>query len=710
MTQRRYDLESRAAGGRVHGAVSYTAPTDQILKIMAHTKLARACQLADPAALTMRCIQHYGWEKIKTAGNTRVPPGVGAGADVERERDEEDEDNKFVATCSLEDKCEWALVYIAENGMPGFFSSCYDRAHEGELNTGKNKFLVDVYYALRNLEDIPGFMEAADVVALLDKKTLNGVGLFALSKCRSAKDVMRSDAARRNEQGTKMKDPFLEVGIGSRLECVTQLASVIGVPSLFAKCSLPNRIVELAKRDRLKLMTQVDTALLSELKNAFEVCVRGVMGHSSGKHSTVVELLRGIYASCAMMLATKTKKDSQPPRSNTITEIVVTPLPVQLFADYWLVYSPRLGRKVRVSEWENEHDAFDEENARLGIDDDDDLDEALSGAAADGVAGGGATRTEYYVGSAVQNELARLLAQQPRTQRDQRWLLWLQRLVKDAHDAGGDRLALTVTYTKMYPIGRRVACYPSCQTCPSELRKLVFIGEQLDIVNCHPTLMLQVVKKMQAGRADRVPTLAQVVNDRETLLKDVGDHYGVSRALAKSLVLCVLNGGSVANWASDNHVAVDAKDKQPDICALRGEYRIIREALFHKFPEHVDSLRARFQSIRNGKVASTKAQLDGASQGEKEAAKKACDKARVKALPESLDRSIFSYCMFELEDSVINAIDTYFCEHGWEVPSLVYDALYVAPRDDGADIKAAVRGAEAAVRQKLGYDVQLSLK
>ena len=70
------------------------------------------------------------------------------------------------------------------------------------------------------------------------------------------------------------------------------------------------------------------------------------------------------------------------------------------------------------------------------------------------------------------------------------------------------------------------------------------------------------------------------------------------------------------------------------------------------------------------------------------------------------DRTMFSLIMFDLEDRVLDCIDRHLKHHGWTVASLIFDGVHVEHRDDG-DLPAALRSAEAAVKEQLGYAVAL---
>ena len=77
--------------------------------------------------------------------------------------------------------------------------------------------------------------------------------------------------------------------------------------------------------------------------------------------------------------------------------------------------------------------------------------------------------------------------------------------------------ATFVVYGKRSGIGRRTASYPSMQACPSSLRPLLqkHYYHDIDMVNCHPTLMVQVAEK--AGKLDAIPKLVEYVNNRDVI-------------------------------------------------------------------------------------------------------------------------------------------------------------------------------------------------
>ena len=87
------------------------------------------------------------------------------------------------------------------------------------------------------------------------------------------------------------------------------------------------------------------------------------------------------------------------------------------------------------------------------------------------------------------------------------------------------------------------------QHCPSSLRPLLVkrFYHDIDMVNCHPTLMLQVAEKMGVSER-KIRVLREYVINRRAMLERIGNHYGIPPGRAKYGVLRVLNGGAIASW------------------------------------------------------------------------------------------------------------------------------------------------------------------
>ena len=302
------------------------------------------------------------------------------------------------------------------------------------------------------------------------------------------------------------------------------------------------------------------------------------------------------------------------------------------------------------------------------------------------------------------------------------------------------------TYHKRRAIGRRTASYPSMQNCPSGLRPHLVkrFYHDIDMVNCHPTLMLQVALKMGVP-PEEMETLEEYVrgeedengrSGRERILHRIATHFGVSREWAKEGVLRVLNGGSIQKWMADARCTRGRDEPQHDLESLQEEARRVREAFFA-----MDQFRPHVQALTKELRASTQAALEQAKRAvraakspvAKAAAQKQRENAQAKATSHAIRRSVFSHCIFELEDMVLTVIDEHFREKGWTVSSLQYDGMHVLHRRTAApaaaawnqrhgfgparrvpraavDIAPVMASAVAAVKAKLGYEIQLTEK
>ena len=272
---------------------------------------------------------------------------------------------------------------------------------------------------------------------------------------------------------------------------------------------------------------------------------------------------------------------------------------------------------------------------------------------------------------------------------------------------------LTVMYGKRRAIGRRTESHPGMQHCPSGLRpQLVrLFYHDIDIVNCHPTLFLQVARKMKVD-PDELKVLEEYVNDREAVLTRIGDFYGVPAAKCKFAVLRILNGGMPSTWVRDAKCSRNTKELQLDLRALMEVHRVVQTAFFgmERFQSHVATLTEKLRVERKAALEMAEVRLTNARSAEDKAlAQKAIATAKMRVQPTAIRRTVFSLCVFELEDSILDVIDRSLKHDGWTVASLQFDGCHVEHRV-GTDLDAAMRRAERAVLSETGYVVQLKEK
>ena len=140
-------------------------------------------------------------------------------------------------------------------------------------------------------------------------------------------------------------------------------------------------------------------------------------------------------------------------------------------------------------------------------------------------------------------------------------------------------------YGRRMPIGRLTGGGSSMPPVPNVLRQKLYRGllHDLDFVNCHPTIMLGLVRKHRAQTWERdAPTLLRYVEHRHDFLDEIARYYGlpgagskVGRDLAKTAILVVINGGVLTYWRTK--VKSPVSPLKPDLPAL---LQLQREALW----------------------------------------------------------------------------------------------------------------------------------
>ena len=182
----------------------------------------------------------------------------------------------------------------------------------------------------------------------------------------------------------------------------------------------------------------------------------------------------------------------------------------------------------------------------------------------------------------------------------------------------------------------------------------------IDVVNCHPELLLQLARRHGAD----APALAAYVRAREPTLDAVRRHYGCGREAAKALFLRTINGGGERRWKADFKVAHGVRTHD-GLAAFARECLRLRGLLLEKYP------RRRAAAARN-------------------------------------EWSACAQVLQGFEDDVLAAMEAFFRDAGFDVSVLVFDGLMVRrPRDVTA---AVLRAAEARVAVETGFRVRLARK
>lgn len=727
--------ELAAGGGRPLGVPAERSVSDQILRVMAHSQLELRLRIVDQYASIIRCIEHYGWQ-------LEAEPCEAGALNFNLDEFEnalQCEDDQF-AMASDGEKWAYILANILEYGVEAFFRDCYGLVSGDKdtvtLKTSVQQYLVKAFWLLRCVERLPilhdGMEPAEQMVLLYKTGVLDGLQLNATARCMSAEIAMRHDNARRHDPDKIAPHALLKPAVGVKMEAAERFAKLLDLERYCMGGDLPNRVVQIARREACKDLTDGDNIFIAQLKQL--VSQMHDLAKATAKPS-LLGLLGDAATLLGLALAGTTTGDKErithPNASNKDGRVWVVKFlrfarVLPDIVDEWKIFSPRLGFAVCTENWAAQHAALDEEEGALGLEDTAELDDALYAAPTNM----GDQRYEKLDSAALASELQRLCARRDRdrlTDRDKRWLDFLTAADTSARpaDANGIRW-LAVVYSKNAArvIGRRTASHPSMQHCPSGLRPLL-VGRyyhDVDIVNCHPTLMLQVAERM--GVPDRkIEVLMEYVTNRQPVLERIGHHYGIPAAKAKYGVLRVLNGGAIASWVNDADTGCTRNKDEPqgDLRDLQKTAEAVHDAFFEvpQFKETVDSLRAELTETTKAKVRAAEERVQAAaSQGARERARTELGNARRKASATAIDRSCFSACIFELEDQVLMKIVESFEAGGWTVSSFQFDGLHAEHRaSDTCDatgkwtaLKAAMRAAERAVKASLGYKIKLTEK
>lgn len=705
-------------GGAIKGAAQPALVSEDIICLMAHGRLERSCLFKDVHSLVLRVCQHHGWSVENDEGRKGHASEEEDGPQRSVSMDDTNDDH-FAALATEMEKWDRCIRYINENGEETFFNTkCYGFSEEDrvELRTSLEQRVAKAYWLLHGIQRMPRkdmkLSPAKQLIEMSKQGVLAGLQLNALRRCLTPEEQIRRDMSRRFDSEVNNKkratDPYLKTDIGMRMMVADDCASLLGVASMVKECHLPSRVVDVLNEvderkkkekgnpgtgaeDVEKRGSERFTREVSEIAHQFNI--------TGGKE--LVSTLKAIAKACGMkLILTRKKKQKNGDRKSKIVSASLMRVMPDVVDDWW-VASKRLGwEKVRCRDWAEAH--LDIELERLeGIEDDYLAEEMFvpveSTASRD-------VRFEKLDRAAVENEITRLKG---RAQDGDHggWLAWLEDVTRKAHVCKTDTtvLVLMVVYT-LKVCGRRNASYPSLQDCPKRLRPKVAgrFYYCADIKKCKPTIYLRLARQERIHGA--IQTLSGVVEDNEVVMGRIASFYGVCPAKCKDVILSVLSGGGGSKWRKESGCTRNETSTAPDLQELKECYEEIKVALFRKGATRIAALRQEWKISATAKVklALVEAKADPTSErkrGEYElAASKATDTA--------IDRSIFAKLYFEEENKILNAMDESFQSEGWKVGSLIFDACLVEHRTDAA-FGTAMKAAEVAVRQNLGYSIHL---
>lgn len=733
--------EARAAGER--SAFGYNCPDvleDSTMRVMAHPHFEQKLQRTDPQSALVRLIQHHGWEhEILAPAETTAAPDVSAIANNEM-----DEDTRFDVKVSSRDKWAHVFDFIQRKGVAEFFNCCYGwvtvddatfTTYFGEQGGLLVEYVTKAYFALKHIGTLPSDLRDgfAEIMELWlgdgsDAKNLTpSIGRLVELGLFAKEDVFVREYSRRVfTQPRRLRDAQLTSTFSVMLPRFERLAELLFEPTaeveedaatsastatMAAAEERGNRRLDLHRL--VQGAVQVSPAFLARVErvekgdasepgdqammDTLRAIHREIQGtsHSGYPPKMPCSLLDAILKTIAMKTNRETRRVArreaagESRRTYTVALRLERILPLAV-VDEWLLFSNTANGPVKVSRWDAEHEELQAD--RLGVRDYGSLPEE------DGVDANGVCRTEFIDDAGLQRALRELRAVPNRNASQESRLRFLELLDEKAESGvsndDGSR-ALVVTYSRRSSLGRTYASVPSMQSCPSTLRSAL-VGRwyhDIDIANCHPTLMLQVASKWGDG-AQGAPRLRSYVEHRKDMLCQIAKLFGVTLAAAKDGVLRVLNGGSGHAWLQeqlDRQLDESVVDDSP-LVDLYAEALRIRDAFFamiaNTYPE--GTLEALLEEVRQRRPRTTS--------------------------NEAIKRSVFALCVQSVEDAILSRVDEHFKANGWSVDSLIFDGMHVRHNEnDTRDattgrwrlLEACMRGAEQLVADKLGYTIEL---
>lgn len=681
---------------------------DSTLRVWAWNKLEEKRKMAEHDNLVREVFLATGWT-VAIGGAGEEPNGTNGAPD--------DDEEGYGLHTTMTQIGRWRYGYqrIQERGEEGFFDNCFGlwKVESGTMpeRTDEEKLLIDMYAVSRHLDYLPPLEDLEELIKSQrapeeddDKRTAKGMlqlkryadGLMlrATSLCRTIEDQFKADAGDRTFHETQLLRPTAQqqASLGHRMLLQKKAAKLLGDESgrlLIDGGNLSQSWIEWVNAKDLRS---------DKLKGVAQYA-RDLTVGDAGKLSAPKMVLDKLGKACGLKAHFE---ETQPrtasgKRPRVVTAIEFRPLVPRLIDD-WLVYSPDLGLKVRVGHWEEEHHDMDPDGHDIL-------------AAADLLSvdkkpfdpSSGLRHVERLDAAALANQLERgrklrkrVDPQAVRTSKlVDRWdrtLTWLEAADESATaaDANGHRF-LHVSYGRRGPMGRKIASWPSLQNCPRTLRGPLCGGNDpwyrdFDVWNCHPPMLVQDYVRSRgllgpAALARTAPLWGRYTSskqERDAILWEIVDHYRCPFKAAKACVLRVFNGGSVEKWVAEEgldtsaHILPMLEDLAEQATGLRNFY------LTDKYADKVPELR---QWARQSDPKASKVKID---------------------------RKAFAYLLQERERRVLDCIVASLERSGWSVPTLIFDGgLVDLSSNQGGDLSADLRLAEAAVLEKLNYTIVL---
>jgi hypothetical protein len=221
----------------------------------------------------------------------------------------------------------------------------------------------------------------------------------------------------------------------------------------------------------------------------------------------------------------------------------------------------------------------------------------------------------------------------------------------------------------------------SIQGCPSRLRPFLCgrFAVDLDIVNCQPTLLSQMVARLRGSDSDiretlpDLPFLERWISARDAVVAELAEHHRLDahptvsnscdqklacKELVKKLVATLLFGGSYGSWVTST--TPPRRALHPSVLEFQASLAMVREVVLAQ-PQHSGFL----ENVRKVKMAEAKQQAKTSTLTSRQV-----EEAHAASM-----RSAFALLMQDLENKVLACMRLACIDQGAVVLSLQFDGI-----------------------------------
>ena len=226
-----------------------------------------------------------------------------------------------------------------------------------------------------------------------------------------------------------------------------------------------------------------------------------------------------------------------------------------------------------------------------------------------------------------------------------------------------------IQYNKKMIFGRSY-CYKGIglQYLRKEIRHTLSYGiyTDIDIVNCHPTLLLQILKTKYNDYKERFKGLYIYIKKRVAILESIQSEYNVDSDTAKNLFIRILYGGSFNGWCVDNKIVTD--NIIDIISRFEDDMKIINTLIESNNPAIKKDLKKNNKEIKSG--------------------------------------TITSYFLQEIENQILEEIFDYMVEHGYIINNncaLCFDGIMIPTVNYKTHLLTELNG---LIKDKFNFDLK----